>query len=54
MVLSNEGSQRVKGHPGLWTVHTVSQARKAPLPRARLVISFMAKRVQLSPVITLQ
>lgn len=33
---------------------TVSQARKAPLPSARLVMSLMANRVQLSPVITLE
>lgn len=43
-----------RGVPEGLYARTVSQARKAPLPSARQVMSLIAKRVQLSPVITLE
>lgn len=42
------------GDPWAACRRTVSQARKAPLPSARLVMSLMARRVQLSPIMTLE
>lgn len=43
----------VPSHSQAGMALTVSTARKAPRPSARLVSSLMATRVQLSPVITL-